>query len=165
MPPEQLADLKPQLPAEVMGERGDIARRDPLLQRPGDPERHRVAVSDVAKGGMADMRAEIVPPAGAARDPLHDRSDRTRSDHQFQSATLVLNLPFWLFLNWTQPLRCLAVVQRGFSIRQSRRVLEVGTSRLVELGSGALDVDGIREQVDGRQRHRLRRHHHSLGPD
>ena len=45
---EQLPDLEPQFPAELMGEEHALRDVVPFLQRPGDTECHRVAVPDLA---------------------------------------------------------------------------------------------------------------------
>ena len=44
----------------------------------------------------------------------------------------------------------------------SHIVDEVRSALLVELRAGLLDVRGIGEEIDGRERHRFRRHHHAL---
>ena len=80
--PEQRADLEPDLPAEVMREQHTLCEVVPFLERPGDPERHRVAVPNVAVlggGGHARRNRSTPPP------PLHDHG-HLRAHHADASA-------------------------------------------------------------------------------
>ena len=58
---EQFADLEPELPAELMGAEHALCDMSALGESPRNPERHRVAVPDIAKRVVADMRGGMVP--------------------------------------------------------------------------------------------------------